>query len=76
RADAGPARGNRIVRHRVGKGESLGGIARMYGVALEDLRQWNRLGKKTGLRLGQVLRVAPPERRGEPAPRTPSVARR
>jgi soluble lytic murein transglycosylase-like protein len=35
------ARAVQRVRHRVQTGDTLGGIARRYGVAVGDIRQWN-----------------------------------
>jgi membrane-bound lytic murein transglycosylase D len=49
--------GGRI--HRVRKGESLGVIARRYGVATATLAKWNRLGK-ANVRAGQVLYINGP----------------
>ena len=44
------------ISHKVGKGETLSGIAAQYGVSTSDLRAWNGLqGDK--VRLGQVLKI-------------------
>ncbi len=43
--------------HTVQKGETLFRIANRYGVSVEVLRQENRLGKKSSLRVGQKLAV-------------------
>jgi membrane-bound lytic murein transglycosylase D len=51
------AGGGRI--HRVRKGESLGTIARRYGVATATLAKWNRLGK-SNVRAGQMLYINGP----------------
>jgi LysM repeat protein len=61
RSDASP-RSNRIVRHRVRKGDTLQAVAMIYGVSVEELRSWNRLSRKSALRLGQILRIAGPEK--------------
>lgn len=45
-----------MVTHRVQKGDSLGGIARRYGVTVNDLRRWNPSGANA-LRSGGVIRI-------------------
>jgi membrane-bound lytic murein transglycosylase D len=47
---------SRLVRYRVRKGDTLGGIADQFSVTSEDLRKWN--GLKSGkVSRGMVLRV-------------------
>jgi len=47
---------SRLVRYRVHKGDTLGGIADQFSVTTENLRKWN--GLKTGkVSRGMVLRV-------------------
>src|SRR6266478_3869317 len=47
---------SRLVRYRVRKGDTLGGIADQFSVSPEELRKWN--GLKTGrVGRGMVLRV-------------------
>lgn len=65
--------------HRVRRGETLLGIARRYGVSSGELREWNRLGRKTSrVRAGVRLRVSegddPPAVAARPAPRPRQVA--
>lgn len=43
--------------HTVGKGDTLGAIAKKYSVSVSDLRSWNGL-KNDMVRLGQVLKVS------------------
>lgn len=43
--------------HVIKSGETLGKIARIHDVRLEDLMAWNRLSKRSKLRPGQVLKV-------------------
>jgi membrane-bound lytic murein transglycosylase D len=46
----------KTVLHKVGKGETLSGIAAHYGVSASSLQEWNGLqGDK--VRLGQVLKI-------------------
>lgn len=55
--------------HTVVSGETLSVIARRHGLSVAELQQWNGLGAKSVLRIGQVLRL-------EPAPATaPTRAR-
>ena len=47
---------SRLVRYRVRKGDTLGGIADQFSVTSEDVRKWN--GLKTGkVSRGMVLRI-------------------
>lgn len=43
--------------HRVKRGDTLGGIARRYGVSVSTLTRLNRISTRTILRIGQNLRV-------------------
>lgn len=45
-----------MMTHRVQKGDSLGGIARRYGVSINDLRRWNP-SSASALRNGEVIRI-------------------
>lgn len=47
------------VRYRVQRGDTLGTIARRYGVGLSKLREANGLGSRSFIRAGQVLRIPP-----------------
>jgi lipoprotein NlpD len=54
--------------HVVARGETLYSIALEHGVDYRELAQWNNLEDAARIRVGQVLRLAPPGGR-EPAPR-------
>lgn len=58
-------------QHRVRGGETLSTIARRYGVSVAALQQANRLGRRTTVRVGQVLAI--PGGRLAPSP-PPAVA--
>lgn len=45
-----------VVAHRVQKGDSLGAIARRYGVTVGDLRRWNPVATNS-LRSGEIIRI-------------------
>jgi LysM repeat protein len=47
---------SRLVRYRVRKGDTLGGIADQFSVSTESLRKWNGL-KTARVSRGMVLRV-------------------
>jgi membrane-bound lytic murein transglycosylase D len=47
--------------HTVEPKETLYAIAKIYGVGVMDLVTWNNLDLQQGIKIGQVLRVAPPE---------------
>ena len=47
----------RTITHVVKRGETLGGIARRYGVTTRQIMQWNNLKNANKLRIGQRLRI-------------------
>ena len=47
------------IHHKVKRGDTLGTVARSYGVSEKQLAQWNRLGKNK-IKPGQVLLVNAP----------------
>lgn len=51
--------GSVITRHKVRRGETVGGIAVKYGVKTADLRRWNGI-KGNRIRAGQKLTVRSP----------------
>ncbi|MFN3628893.1 MAG: transglycosylase SLT domain-containing protein [Casimicrobiaceae bacterium] len=55
--------------HRVKRGETLAQLGKRYGVAPGTLAQWNRIGARSSLRVGQVLHI------GGPAPVAKGKAR-
>lgn len=46
-------------RHRVARGETAFGIARLYNVSPKSLAEWNGLGNDLSLREGQTLLIPP-----------------
>lgn len=66
-ASSGDYETRTIVKyHKVRKGENLSKIARRYGVSVADLRKWNGIRKKGGVRRGQSLRINTYERVARP----------
>lgn len=58
RAGAGTASiqpGQEPARHRVTRGETAFSVARLYGVSVRDLAEWNGLGPDLSVREGQFL---------------------
>lgn len=47
--------------HRVKSGETLYSIARNYNIQLGEILQWNDISLKDGIKVDQLLKVAPPE---------------
>jgi LysM repeat protein len=47
---------SRLVRYRVRKGDTLGGIADQFSVTTEDVRRWNGM-KSNKVSRGMVLRI-------------------
>ena len=65
--------------HVVCKGESLGVIAKHYGVSTEGLAAWNRLANPDRLEIGDRLEIppasaAPRTVKKAPAPAAPTTA--
>ncbi len=52
--------GTRAVRHLIGRGETLHGIARRYNVRVEDLKAWNAL-QNDAIQFGRSLTVHVPD---------------
>ena len=50
----------KVKIHTVAQGESLWGIAKKYGVMVEDLLRWNELGNPGALQIGQNMQVKAP----------------
>lgn len=46
----------KVIYHKVKKGETLSGVARRYKVTLSQLRKWNGMKKDT-IRIGQSLKI-------------------
>lgn len=78
------------ARHRVARGETVYGIARLYNVPARAIADWNGLGPDLALREGQTLLIplvettaaaaprpetAPPPGQGSPTPTPPSASR-
>jgi membrane-bound lytic murein transglycosylase D len=47
----------RMIRYRVKSGETLWAISQRFGVSVDMLRRWNKLGGKQDVRAGQELNV-------------------
>lgn len=43
--------------HTVRKGQTLGGIAKKYGVTVAEIKRWNDLGKKSKIQTGKKLKI-------------------
>jgi LysM repeat protein len=57
--EASPGAAGASGTHRVRSGDTLSQIARRYGVTLQALLRINRLGSKSRIHPGQVLRLVP-----------------
>ncbi|MCC6008598.1 MAG: LysM peptidoglycan-binding domain-containing protein [Rhodobacteraceae bacterium] len=79
--------GQEPIRHRVERGETAYSIARLYGVSVRALADWNSLGSDMSVREGQFLLIPVVLRsadasgdvvrpgQGTPTPMPPSAAR-
>lgn len=56
-----PQTGKEPVRHRVERGETAYIVARLYGVPVKALAEWNGLGADFGVREGQFLLIPVPQ---------------
>jgi LysM repeat protein len=69
-AAAAAPKADEPVRHVVRRGDSAWSVARLYGVNVRALAEWNGLGPDYTLRLGQTLLIPP--RGTVPSPETPA----
>ncbi|TAN54614.1 MAG: LysM domain-containing protein, partial [Betaproteobacteria bacterium] len=60
--------------HVVRRGDTLFSIALENGVDYLDLARWNRIDDPSKLRVGQSLRVVPPEAQAAARPETAAIA--
>jgi membrane-bound lytic murein transglycosylase D len=61
------------TRHTVGRGECLAGIARQYGLRVEDLQAANGISDPSRIAAGQVLTLPAHPSATEPAPQMAAV---
>ena len=69
-AEEASANPDEPVRHVVRRGDSAWSVARLYGVNVRALAEWNGLGPDYTLRLGQTLLIPP--KGTVPSPETPA----
>ena len=69
-APAGPE----PVRHKVARGETAFSIARLYGVSVRSLADWNGLGPDLSVREGQFLLIPLATAQPAPAPQPAATA--
>jgi len=53
----GPRSTTRKVAYKVKKGDTLWEIARAHGVSVSDLKEWNGIGRRNTIRIGQKLTI-------------------
>ncbi|MGJ8625414.1 MAG: peptidoglycan DD-metalloendopeptidase family protein [Sulfitobacter sp.] len=58
---SGAQTGKEPVRHRVERGETAYTVARLYGVPVKSLAEWNGLGPDFAIREGQFLLIPVPQ---------------
>lgn len=46
-----------VIRYKVRSGDTVGGIARRYGVTVKQIKRWNKLNKRGTIRIGQRLKI-------------------
>lgn len=46
----------KVVQHKVKRGETLTGIAKRYKVSMKEIKKWNKMKKNT-IQIGQVLKI-------------------
>ena len=56
-----PAKSSRPSSYTVAKGDSLGKIAKKYGLSTEDLLAWNNLSNANKIYVGQSILLYPPK---------------
>lgn len=55
-----------LILHRINKGETLSSISKKYNVPIELLVDWNELGSKQSLKIGQQLAVYTDQKKAAP----------
>ena len=53
----GPRSSTRKVAYRVKKGDTLWEIAQSHGVSVSDLKEWNGIGRRNTINIGQKLTI-------------------
>lgn len=66
--------GREPVRHQVARGETAYSIARLYGVSVKSLAEWNGLGPDFAVRVGQYLLIPVVVQAAAPASATATTA--
>jgi lipoprotein NlpD len=74
-ASPAPAAAAPEGHYLVKKGDTLYSIALEHGADYREVAQWNSLDDPTKIRVGQMLRVKPPEVAATPAPGAPVVGK-
>lgn len=46
----------KVIQHKVKRGETLIGVAKRYNVTLKDIKTWNKMTKNS-IQIGQVLKI-------------------
>ncbi len=59
--------------HVVRQGETLGTIARLHGLKVDEIVRWNRLASPDRLRVGETLRLRPHEERHSQVAASPNL---
>ena len=59
-----PEKTNAVKYHKVRRGETLGGIARRYGISVSQLKRWNGLRSNTA-KVGTTLKVSNPAKQSK-----------
>ncbi|WDD92035.1 peptidoglycan DD-metalloendopeptidase family protein [Burkholderia sp. FERM BP-3421] len=62
------------IRYVIKRGDTLTTIAKANNCSVQDLRAWNRLGRRSRLAAGQVLRIVPRVQVQQTAQATPAAA--
>jgi LysM repeat protein len=62
-----------LQSYQIRSGDTLGGVAAMFGVSADDLAQFNRLADPDSLDVGQVLLIPALPPGSLPTPHTPTV---
>ena len=51
--------GLKLIKHRVRRGQTIGGVSDRYGVTIEEIREWNGM-RSNLIRVGQTLKIYVP----------------
>jgi LysM repeat protein len=57
KAEDVPYEGDKIIRYKIKKGDTLGEIARKFNTTVNDIRKLNNMEENNSIKFGQIIRI-------------------